>query len=125
MANEIRKFYFGNKILNASLQYDYFKFTSDLNWVYVVDQSVRNVSKILKGKAYYAFFAVDSILNVWKKLKPPFPAELANATGAAHGDDVKFELAFYFIFYSIFHFIKFKLSVLALLSIQVISNQLF
>lgn len=58
LANEIRKFYFGNKILNVSLRYDYFKFTSDLNWVYVVDQSVRNVSNILKGKTYYAWYEI-------------------------------------------------------------------
>lgn len=74
--------------MNVSLQYDYFKFTSDINWVYVVDQSVRNMSKILNGKAYYAWFAVDSTLNVWKKLNPPFPAEMANASGAGHGDDM-------------------------------------
>lgn len=58
MANEIRRFYFGNRVLDVSLEYDYFKFTSDLNWVYVVDESVRNVSKILKGKAYYAWYEI-------------------------------------------------------------------
>lgn len=31
---------------------------------------------------------MDSELNVWKKLKPPFPAELANASGSGHGDDL-------------------------------------
>lgn len=56
LANEIRKFYFGDKVLNESLEYQYFKFTSDINWVYVVDESVRNVSKISKGKTYYAWY---------------------------------------------------------------------
>lgn len=66
LANEIRKFYFGNKILDISLEYDYFKFTSDLNWVYVVDQSVRNVSKILKGKTYYSWYdQICSKFQVW------------------------------------------------------------
>lgn len=56
LANKIRKFYFGNKVLDINSEYDYFKFTSDINWVYPVDGSVRNVSKILKGKTYYAWY---------------------------------------------------------------------
>lgn len=66
LANEIRQFYFGNKILDISLEYDYFKFTSDLNWVYVVDQSVRNVLKILEGKTYYSWYdQICSKFQVW------------------------------------------------------------
>lgn len=56
LASEIRTFYFGDKELNITLEYDYFKFTSDLNWVYVVDESVQTVSKISRGKTYYAWY---------------------------------------------------------------------
>lgn len=87
LADEIREFYFGNATINADSIMTYLDMMSDINMFLGIDQSVKKLASISKGKIYYMQFAVDSRLNIMKKgLIFGHNADKPGTT--SHGDDL-------------------------------------
>lgn len=66
---------------------NYYELLSDINFVWGIDQTVKNLAVASKGNTYYMWFAVDSKLNTWKKSDIIF-GNMADEPGAGHGDDL-------------------------------------
>lgn len=66
---------------------NYYEFLSDVNFVWGIDQTVKNLASVSMGTTYYMRFEVDSKLNAWKKTDILF-GNMADESGAGHGDDL-------------------------------------
>lgn len=87
MTDEIRQFYFGNGTFDESMLSKYYDFLNDINFIYGIDHSVKCLSTNSIGKTFYTWFAVDSVLNAWKKTDILF-GHMFDEPGAGHGDDL-------------------------------------
>ncbi|XP_031638986.1 esterase 6-like [Contarinia nasturtii] len=81
---EIFKFYFGdNEQTERSLK-QYITLLTHLNFQYEIDKVVQKHAIKSKSKTFYAWFSVDSKLNVQKPRDP----SVADIHGASHADDL-------------------------------------
>ncbi|XP_055308325.1 esterase B1-like [Sitodiplosis mosellana] len=84
LVDEIRNFYFGDNVKSAQVVKKYVELLSDVNFGYGIYKAVRTFASKSTGKTYYYWFSVDSKLSTFI----PRSADVANITGASHGDDL-------------------------------------
>lgn len=88
LAKEVRKFYFGDRVIDERTIPQIFDLMSDLNFIFGIAKSAKYLSKHSMGKTFYMLFSVDSKLNVWKNLNIFKRGETYILPGAAHADDL-------------------------------------
>lgn len=54
MNDEIRRFYFGNDVINMEKSIEYVNLLSDMNFVYAIDKMTKLHASKSKGKTFYA-----------------------------------------------------------------------
>ncbi|XP_031621135.1 uncharacterized protein LOC116339416 [Contarinia nasturtii] len=92
IANEVRKFYFGDAVINEQMMMEYINLLSDLNFVYPNYKAAKMHQKKSKGRAFYTRFSGDTKLNVFKGYFVKDFMNIQNIPGAAHVDETCYVL---------------------------------